>query len=725
MKKLIIFLLLPCFCIGQNSTGKNPVSKNKSNANYKSIVHRNSNIAVGGSRITTTGNANVYIGKHEVFMPFASGDIGTFTLIVNDTANSLFIGSFATTYYISPTGNDVTGNGTTTSPWKTLNKAIATVRTFGDVIHVNAGTYVESQSMALAAGVSIEGDNKTTTIIKGNTTGFDVALITLESPDKTNGNQHISNLTFDGQYVSATNHKSGLAIWITGRSNVTIYDCIIKNFWWRGVIFSGTSVDNPGTDIGQNHATGNKFYNNTMTNCADYGLSGGGGSGALNIGFQDGMEIYNNTISQTERPEGKNGWPIKFWNDGWIKGCRIHHNTLIKKPYGGTYPGESGWDFAIEFFNEQGLEIDHNTIQGSLDFNYQKKGVYPYSLWIHDNNITHNPQNSKVEGAIILEYRNEAVIIENNIINNKTYGISFNTRVKTDYGGDNLPVPADLANGGYSYIVDCIIRNNLFNNLYGANGNGVGNRFAIGAISEQDNIGDIMIKNLKITNNTAISKSTDPVGIAVDFTSAKTAGLLDGILVDNNIFQGFSDAYMKNGSTTKAINVQVTNNLLYQNGNNNNPSWTGAYINTANTVGNPNFNANFISPSGKGYLGVSTPPPTPCTSWIFGPWSLCGAQGLQTRQLLSSLPNGCVGTVSGDSLIRSCIIAPPINDTIFCTVILHGNNLTRTAVSYIVKRANGLYYDNKGIERKVKAYKNPSLIWYRFDLLLNKFVLWF
>jgi len=621
--------------------------------------------------------------------------------------------SFATTYFVSPSGNDA-ANGSAVTPFKTLNKAIATVRTAGDIIKVLSGTYIESQSMSLAVGVSIEGDNKTTCIIKGSLTADYTALISLESPDKTNGNQHISNITLDGQYISASNHKTWLAIWITGRSNVSVYDCIIKNFWWRGVIYSGTSVDNPGTDIGQNHATGNKFYNNTMTNCADYGLSGGG-SGALNIGFQDGMEIYNNTISQTERPEGLNGWPIKFWNDGWIKGCRIHHNTLIKKPYGGTYPGESGWDFAIEFFNEQGLEIDHNTIQGSLDFNYQKKGAYPYSLWIHDNIIDHPVQNSKVEGGIILEYRNESVIIENNIINSKTYGISFNTRTKADYGGDNKPVPADLANGGYSYIVDCIIRNNLFNNLY--EGSGIGNRFAVGAISEGDK-GDIMVKSLQIANNTFISKASNPIYIGVDFTSAQSNGLIDGLTVEGNIFQGFSSAYMQNATGTKAINVSVKNNLTYQNANSNLPKWTGTFANTGNTIANTNFDANFISPLPYGYKpsGTVTPPPA-CTSWVFGPWGACN-NGISIRALLSSTPAGCVGNPPADSLTRQCTIIinpppPPVNDTTYCTVILYGANLTRRTVRYFVKYPDGSVKDSNGDDRNsIYLFKSIAAKWY-------------
>lgn len=48
--------------------------------------------------------------------------------------------SYAATYYISPTGNDTSGNGTITSPWFTLNKAWSAVAA-GDVIYMRGGTY--------------------------------------------------------------------------------------------------------------------------------------------------------------------------------------------------------------------------------------------------------------------------------------------------------------------------------------------------------------------------------------------------------------------------------------------------------------------------------------------------------------------------------------------------------------------------------------------------------
>ncbi len=490
--------------------------------------------------------------------------------------------SQAATYYISPSGNDATGNGSAANPWKTLAKATSTVIAFGDIIHVNAGTYTETTKSNLARGVSIEGAGFATTIIKSNITGQWSTLLQLDSPQDTNGGQSISGVTLDGQYVNETNNKTWIAIWISGRSNVIIHDCQIINFRDRGVIFDGNDATDPHSDPGH-HATGNKFYNNTVLNSA--AGTGNYGAGLLNIGGQLGMEIYNNTMIQDQRVNFKNGWPIKYWDEGWLRGVKIYNNTLVKAPYVGTYPGENGdWDFAIEFFNITGLEIYNNNIQGSIDLNYNYKTTYAFSAWIHHNTISHPVQNTKVEGAIVLEFRTESILIENNIINNKTYGITFNTRGVNNSGGNN-PAPGGTPVGGYSYLLNNVIRNNLFTNMY--NGSGIGNRFAIGAISEGTD--DPQINNLQIYNNTIIAATGNPIGQAIEFTSHQN-GNINGLYIRNNISTGFSGAWLLANPAPVQSNVLITHNDGYQNGNNN-PTWQGATINN-NITSNPLFLGN-------------------------------------------------------------------------------------------------------------------------------------
>ncbi|HQY10584.1 MAG TPA: T9SS type A sorting domain-containing protein [Ferruginibacter sp.] len=511
-------------------------------------------------------------------------------------ALSLFFYSLtqAATYYISPTGNDATGTGTLANPWRTLFKATSTVTAAGNTIHVLPGTYTETQESNLAVGVSLEGEGIANSIILSNITGQWTTLLNLSSGWDTNGNQTISGITFNGQYVSEANYKTWWGIHVSGRSNVIIHDCRIINFYDRGVNFDGNTVFNPLTDPGH-YATGNKFYNNTMLNTAR--CTNGYGAGQLNIGGQQGMEIYNNTLIQDQRVNFKNGWPIKYWENGWLKGVKIYNNTLKKAYYQGTYPGENGdWDFAIELFNISGLEIANNQIQGCIDLNYNYKGTYNFCAWIHHNVLDHPTVNTNFESGIILEFATESVIIEDNIINNSSTGIQFNTRGPGNSGGYNYPPPT----GGYSALTNNIIRRNLFSNIYRGNGTG------IGIFSEGTN--DPYINGLYIYNNTIVAKPGNEPWWGIDFSSQDN-GNCSNIHIRNNIFTGFAGAWIvgtAGAGNTNINGMTLTHNNGFGNGNNNTPSWPGG--NPANYVYNNNLAVNplFV---GSGYYTLQAASP--------------------------------------------------------------------------------------------------------------------
>ncbi|HMU11513.1 MAG TPA: hypothetical protein PKC54_15985 [Ferruginibacter sp.] len=502
------------------------------------------------------------------------------------------------TYYVSTSGNDATGTGSAANPWKSLAKASTAVTAAGSMIHIKAGTYTETERINLAKGVSIEGEGSTSTIIRSDVSGQWSVLLSLESPQDALGNQSISGITLDGQYVSESNNKTWIAIWVTGRSNVSVHDCRIINFRDRGVIFDGNDITDPVMDPGH-YATGNKFYNNTVLNSA--AQNGNYGSGLLNIGGQQGMEIYNNTMIQDQRGRYLNGWPLKYWDNGWLKGVKVYNNTLTKKPYDGTYPGEGGnWDFAIEFFNISGLEIYNNNIQGSIDLNYNRKGSYNYCAWIHHNNINHATQNQNFESGIILEFRTESVLIEHNIFNNVSSGVQFNTRTKNNDGG--YPNPGGgVPTGGFSFLSNNIIRNNLFSNVYQGNGTGTG--AGITVISESGN--DPQIQNLDIYNNTIVARPGDAPWIGIDFTSGEN-GNATGVNIRNNVVTGFRDSWLKGSSATKMSGVIVTHNLAYGNGTDI-PVWPGG-----NPASYTYSNQLTINPLFVSLLDFTLQPLSPC-----------------------------------------------------------------------------------------------------------------
>jgi hypothetical protein len=470
--------------------------------------------------------------------------------------------SQATIYYISPTGNDATGNGTAGNPWKTLFKACSVVSTPGDIIHVNAGVYTETATSILKEGISIEGVDSTSSIIKSTITTDYIPIIKANSvAEGTNGNQHISNLKFDGQ-----NLATAWAIIISGRKNFSIHDCSFVDFRNRGVIFTGR-VDNASIEP-TTYASGNTFYNNIMNNCAEYA---GSGFGCLCIGGQDGMLIHDNTISQTSRPEGQNGWPIKYHNEGYLKGCKIYNNVLNHIPQG-NWLGISGWDFNIELFNESGLEIYGNTMTGSgIDCNYQTKGNYPYSVWIHDNIIKMTTLNTYSQFGITLEFGTENAIIENNTIDKHTSGIVFVPR-----------------NG--NTVKNITIRKNLMSNI-GISANngsmiffgGEGNTNYFDSINVYNNtmVGDAVIKNY--------------FGIELPKPSA---GYVKNINIKNNIITNTLSSCIVQANVPVVINnLGVTYNDFYNTGNNNNPLWNGS-IPTNYTYSNTlHSNPMFVAPA--------------------------------------------------------------------------------------------------------------------------------
>ena len=494
-------------------------------------------------------------------------------------ALTLFVSSLtqAATYYISPTGNDNTGTGTITNPWRTLFKATSTVVGAGDIIHVLPGTYTETQTSNLRAGVSIEGEGSAGTTILGNMTGTWSELLSLSSPQNTNGNQSISGITLDGQYVSETNNKTWIAIWISGRSNVNVHDMRIINFYYAAAIYDGFDATSPMSDPGVT-ATGNKFNNNDVSNCATiYNTSG---SGCLNIGGQTGMEILNNSIVNTSRVNFKNGWPIKYWDNGYLKGCKINNNILKKSPYLATYWGEGGdWDFAIELFNIQGLEIGNNQIQGAVDLNYNYAGSYAYSVWAHHNVLDHvTPNYSHPESGFILEFATINGIFENNIINNAFVGISYNLRSPNNHGGYTYP----CTSGGCSEVSGNIIRNNLFTNLYQAPYG------ASGAVITQTENGtdDPYIDGISIYNNTFVAKATQGSGVGLDFTSQNN-GTVRNVSIRNNIFQGFTNRSVTGTAAATQSNILITHNDYYQTAA---PTWTGGGVTINNNISvNPLF----------------------------------------------------------------------------------------------------------------------------------------
>jgi hypothetical protein len=478
------------------------------------------------------------------------------------------------TYYISPapTGSDVSGSGSISKPWASLAHATDTVTFAGSIIHVNAGTYTETDQSALAVGVSIEGEGiETTSITSTIATEYGCVLLLSSGAEGTEGNQTISGIKIDGN-----NLTTYCAIWIFARSNIHIHDCEFVNFENSGVRFSGR-VNGSGDGEPTTYATGNMFYDNIITNCAK-GTSGGE-LGNLMIGGQSGMLIYGNTITANARTTGNNGVCIKATlGEGYLKGLKIYDNVLISD----STTQLDYYPFAIETWNSKGgLEVYDNTIHGVIDFggDVNEKGTYDYSISCHDNYIGwHTLQSTNQEGGICIEAATSMsdVLIYKNLIKYVNVGII------------HYPVDSSTYNNIKIYY-------NIFDQI-GKDADGAADTWGFRSYVIGDGFKGFDADSLMFLNNLFIASTraggaqTAAIGLDREEDSARYTNLF----IRNNIFVGWEYANVFIPTTTTIDYMYFQNNISYGNGFENLPriiagADTSNYVASDNLIDDPEF----------------------------------------------------------------------------------------------------------------------------------------
>ena len=474
--------------------------------------------------------------------------------------------SAATTYYIDPAGND-TNNGTVEFPWRTLSHACSQVKKSGDIIHVNAGTYLETDRCDLAIGVSIEGVGDASHIIShyvtsGNTNGF-ISLETLV--EGTNGNQSISFIKLDGDLTGT------IAMYVLGRSNVKIHHCTVIDFTDSGIGFRGGYP----VYIPKTYATGNEIYNCTIENSSS--RIGVASHGLIRLSGQSGMHIHDNILIQTGRPAGQNG-NIVDAVEGHNKGLKYYNNKSYKPVSEG-----SAYNFHIESWNtDGGMEIFSNEFHGGgchVDVAGQSniKGTYDYSWWIHDNLFMMDSQMPRNQGepyvvAISFEATIQDAIISSNHFKNLPYGI-YHTINQSDRFQRNISI--------YS---------NLFENMGYSNNDWA---FAIILCTYEDLAIPSLFDNFHIYNNTITSGNP---GRLTGGVHIQKAGSVSNIYIRNNIITNCSYPYYIYKGTGTLSNIYIQNNVLFGNGNDNkiyNPGSISNYVNEGSIIADPLFVSTF------------------------------------------------------------------------------------------------------------------------------------
>lgn len=507
---------------------------------------------------------NGLVHKAKVFFPYS------------EYKSNEVIPDLITRIYVSPIGSDSSVNPHSTStPYRTLYHACL-VATSGDTIRLLSGMFIETHNCNLAVGVSIEGEG-TNTIIQGTYTtsaSYDpyLATITLSSASKgTNGNQSISNLVMDGNLTGSR------AIGVKNRSNVSVHDCTIHNFFIGGISMfnSGIYID----AVPSVYEMDNSIYNCNITSCGDAAgtLSGGG---LILLACQDGISVHDCVLHSDTKAVGHNGNIINA-GGRHFKNMKYYNNISYKPDWdgtdvsGGTYDGRpTGWNFHLEFWQvDDGLEIYNNEFHGGenpIDIGGHK---LPYStgISIHDNLFQPISGNGFSGGTthsrlaiVIEEYFTDGVVIYNN------HFVGWQACISV---GDAPSTLCDIKNVS--------IYNNLMEDV-GADGAGYYN----GVIMIQvERVGN-NLSNINIYNNTIVSDNLvncNALSIAIGKKSGNTpvaGGTLTNLNFKNNIMM-----YFKNKGPIQITNcgaiigLHIENNLAYNAANYNILPYNWPYAN--------------------------------------------------------------------------------------------------------------------------------------------------
>jgi hypothetical protein len=434
--------------------------------------------------------------------------------------------SHATTWYVSPTGNNSSGNGSSGSPWATLSTACSKVTTAGDSISLAAGNYTDNSTCNLNAGVNIVGAGSgSTKITSSYSGGYYINLVyspAMNGGGTSNGNQKISGFTLDGNNKALT---SGIRV--IGYNRVTLNDLILKRIHHRAVTLEGQ--DNWANLGNENvpppyYGQYNTVSNVTITGCS-YGTSGDYSNPAFWVQSQQYMTMDKVNIDETPATTGGSGNAIKSWpgfiNASVIRNCSFRVGTS----------NSIGDPISLEVWNwENGTEVSNcGFYEGFVSLVAGHKRTASRALIWHDNTMI----NSVPYGAGH-EFSLSDAEYYNNYIEKETVGFWVASHSYNMTGMNNI-----------------FFHNNI---VFNAKNN---------SVTVMNSPANIAISGMKIYNNTF--DTTDgswPAG-GITFNVGKG---LSGLDIRNNLFMNFPSGngiFFYGGTTSSPI---VSNNSFNNSG---------------------------------------------------------------------------------------------------------------------------------------------------------------
>lgn len=247
-----------------------------------------------------------------------------------------------------------------------LTTALAAA-TAGKVIRLVPNFFgIATAPFVVPVGVSIVSGGNTVLIngFVGNGVTSPMFLLT-SGAEGTDGNQRIVGLQLRGNDPTGASTAGSGGIYVKARKNVLIQDCTATDFAQFGFCFSGlaTEVDGEATT----KATGNRIIGCVVINCSTWfgPTNAGYASGCIQLGSQKDFRLLNTVViargRDTTAANGKNGYGLKPYRNGYNDGTWVHNCLLDKDADDGT---PSNFCFVAEDWNSRGFKCTNTEVRG-------------------------------------------------------------------------------------------------------------------------------------------------------------------------------------------------------------------------------------------------------------------------------------------------------------------------------------------------------------------------
>ncbi|MEP1490501.1 MAG: hypothetical protein ABJL44_12310 [Algibacter sp.] len=199
--------------------------------------------------------------------------------------------------YVSTTGNDTTGTGTSTLPYATIAQGILSVAT-GGTVYVSPGTYPVTGPMYIGKPLTVAKNGTGAVIVDASGwTSTDTYVL---------GIVNTNNVTINGLTIKNKIGNGSKGIWVLANSgatsnlsDITIKNCTVTNIGWTSHDLSTSPASSSIVANAIKIDGGNGTYaiadvtleNNTVYNCAT-----GWGEAVTLTGNVDGFTVTKNTV---------------------------------------------------------------------------------------------------------------------------------------------------------------------------------------------------------------------------------------------------------------------------------------------------------------------------------------------------------------------------------------------------------------------------------------------